>query len=127
MYEAIKALAERNRMAATEEEKQAVGREMEALQMQNPEAYGEALERLIGETSARVEALTVKEKLGEAARLLPLSYIAREYFGKTRSWLSHKMNGNVINGKPCTFSEEELATLRFALQDISRKIGSLSI
>ena len=35
--------------------------------------------------------------------------------------------GNLVNGKPARFTKEELQTFNNALQDISQKIGSLSI
>lgn len=125
MYEKIKELAAKNRLATTEEQRAEIRRSMMELQEQNPEAYGEALERLIAETSGRVEELTIKEKMGEAAKVLSMSYIAQKYFGKTRSWLAHKLNGDVVNGKNSAFTEEEMNTLKFAFNDISKMIGSL--
>lgn len=77
------------------------------------------------ETSDRIEELTIKEKMGEAAKVISMSYIAQKYFGKTRSWLSHKLNGDIVNGKPSAFTEEEMNTLKFAFNDISKMIGSL--
>ena len=38
-----------------------------------------------------------------------------------------RMNGNLVNGKPARFTDEELATLNRALKDISEKLSSLSI
>lgn len=59
--------------------------------------------------------------------MISFKYIAETYFKKSKAWFSQRLNGNVVHGKTCRFNEEELATLRFALQDISKKIGSLSI
>lgn len=59
--------------------------------------------------------------------MISFKYIAETYFKKSKAWFSQRMNGNTVHGKVCRFSEDELATLRFALQDISKKIGSLSI
>ena len=56
-----------------------------------------------------------------------LSYLAKKYFNKSRSWLYQRLNGNLVNGKPARFTQEELQTFNNALQDISKKIGSLSI
>lgn len=125
MYEKIKELAAKNRAATTSEQREVVKTEMLKLQQQDPQAYGEALERLIAETSEHIETLTIKEKMGEVAKVLSMSYIAQKYFGKTRSWLSHKLNGDIVNGKNASFTEEEMNTLRFAFADISRMIGSL--
>lgn len=127
MKEKIQLLAKKNRQAKTDEEKEAIAREMESLKAQDPKAFTEALEALIKSTSQKVEELTMAEKLGEAAQMISMAYIARTYFGKSRSWLAHKINGNIVNGKVSTFSEEELATFKHALADMSGKLGSLGI
>lgn len=126
MYSRIKELARQRRMAKTEEEIKAVNSAMKELENENPEAYGKALEQLIHETAKRVEELTVAEQMGEVTKIVSMAYIAQNYFGKTRSWLAQKLNGNTVNGKTAQFSTEELATLKFALSDISKKLGSLS-
>ena len=126
MYSKIKELARQRRMAKTEEEIKAVNSAMKELENENPEAYGMALEQLIHETAKRVEELTVAEQMGEVTKIVSMAYIAQNYFGKTRSWLAQKLNGNTVNGKTAQFSTEELATLKFALSDISKKLGSLS-
>ena len=63
----------------------------------------------------------------EVAEIGSLSYLAKKYFNKSRSWLYQRLNGNLVNGKPARFTQEELQTFNNALQDISKKIGSLSI
>jgi len=78
------------------------------------------VENCIKEAEIRLQLLDVKE-------IVSLSYISKNYFKKTRSWLHQKINGNIKNGKPCAFSNDELVTLNFALQDISKKIGSIAI
>ncbi|MDR3339838.1 MAG: DUF5053 domain-containing protein [Candidatus Symbiothrix sp.] len=42
-------------------------------------------------------------------------------------WLHQKINGNVKNGKPAKFTNAEIEIFNFALQDISKKIGSIAI
>lgn len=125
-YDKIKELAARNREAETEEEKTVIAQEMVKLQNENPEEYQSTLEALIRDTSKEVEALTMAEKLGEVTKIISMAYIAQHYFGKTRSWLAHKLNGNTVNGKKADFSRGEIETLKFALSDIAKKLGSLS-
>ena len=48
--------------------------------------------------------------------------ISKKYFGKSRSWLSQKMNGFDGNGSVTEFSEEEQDTLKNALYDLSNRI-----
>ena len=127
MKEQIKLLAERNRMAKTKEEQEAVAKEMEALKNQDPQAFTEALESLIHTTAKEVEDLTIAEKMGEVTKMISMAYIAKNYFGKSRSWLAHKINGNVVNGKVATFTDEERGTFKRALADMSQKLGSLGV
>ena len=48
--------------------------------------------------------------------------ISKKYFGKSRSWLSQKMNGLDGNGSNIEFSEKEKETLKKALYDLSNRI-----
>jgi hypothetical protein len=59
--------------------------------------------------------------------LIPVSYIAKNYFKKSKEWIYQRINGNLVNGKPARFSETEIETFNFALQDISKRIGSINI
>ena len=126
MYEKIKHLAELNRNAKTQDEKDFVKAEMFKLQEQNPQEYESALKILIRETTKEVEALTMSEKLGEVTKIVSMSYLAKKYFGKTRSWLAQRLNENTVNGKRSKFTENEIETMRYALTDISKTIGSIS-
>nr|WP_297641501.1 DUF5053 domain-containing protein [uncultured Bacteroides sp.] len=56
-----------------------------------------------------------------------LGNIAKKYFGKSTAWLSLRINGSKVRGKVYTLSKKDLETFNFALQDISKLLGSLSI
>ena len=70
---------------------------------------------------------SVKIQMEKVSEIISLSYIATRYFSKTRNWLYQKINGCSVNGKPVKFTTEEISTLNFALQDISKEIGSTVI
>ena len=70
---------------------------------------------------------SIKLKLKSITKMISTSYIAKEYFNKSRHWLYQRISGNLVNGKPAKFSQEELVRLNFALKDISKKIGSVSV
>lgn len=123
----IKALAERNRKATTDVERAAVAAEMQALRSENEQAFTEALESLINTTAADVHEQRMAERLGEITKMVSMAYIAKTYFNKSRSWLAQKLNGNMVNGKPSQFTDDEIKTLRFALNDMSSKLNSMSI
>lgn len=55
------------------------------------------------------------------------SYIAKHYFGKSRSWLSQRVNGLKIHNKEVQFSTEEKNTLMRALIDLSEKFKNTAL
>jgi len=59
--------------------------------------------------------------------LLPISYIARHYFGKSSAWLQQRINGYPVRGKVYGLNEEQKATFNSAVQDIARRIKSVRI
>ena len=124
IYNEIKKLAAANKAADSKEKRNEIAMAMEELRNKYPEECAEALEMLIQETSQKIEELTIRERMGEVAKVVSMSYIANKYFGKSRSWLAHKMNGDRVNGKTAAFSPEEMDKLKFAFADISQMIGS---
>ena len=70
--------------------------------------------------------LKTKVKLLEIDDMISYSYIAKNYFKKSSEWLYQRIRGYNVNGKPAKFSKEELNILNFAMQDISKKIGSIT-
>lgn len=67
-------------------------------------------------------ATTMKERMRDLLTAISWAELSRTYFGKSNSWLYHKMNGIDGNGKPTDFTEEELITLKGALVDLSNRI-----
>lgn len=70
--------------------------------------------------------INLKIKLEEVSEIISISYLAKKYFNKSRAWLHQRINGNIVNGKPAKLTEEEMNKLHVALNDISKKIGSVS-
>ncbi|GHT19775.1 hypothetical protein AGMMS49965_01840 [Bacteroidia bacterium] len=50
------------------------------------------------------------------------SKIASRYFGKSSSWMYHKLNGVDGNGKPTEFTDEERVQFKNSLFDFSDRI-----
>ena len=74
-----------------------------------------------------VNDFRIRMQLENVIDILPLSYISKKYFNKSRQWLYQRINGNMVNGKKARFTESEIKTFNLALQDISNKIGSAAI
>lgn len=69
----------------------------------------------------------VRGILGDTAGMLNLSFIARCYFNKDRTWLYQRLNNSVVNGKPAAFTESELKILSDALLEIGQTICQTSV
>lgn len=70
--------------------------------------------------------ISLLEQLKQVSDIVSLSYIAKHYFGKSKSWFSQRMNGHLVNGKEAGFTQDEMRTLNMAIQDISKTLGSIS-
>ena len=80
----------------------------------------------VGQIANELESIRHKIET-EEYKLLPLSYIATHYFGKSRAWLYQRINGMKVRGHRYTLNEEQRATFNAAVQDISNRIGSICI
>lgn len=64
----------------------------------------------------------VKEKMTDILVAISWREIARTYFGKSSSWLYHKLDGIDGNGGKGGFSPEEAQQLKEALYSLSERI-----
>lgn len=64
----------------------------------------------------------VKAKMSDILVAISWREIARTYFGKSSSWLYHKLDGIDGNGGAGGFTEEEVGQLKGALCDLSDRI-----
>jgi len=101
--------------------------ELEQLADSDPEGFEAAVMASARQTLEDAKALRVKEQLLNISDIISMSYIAKNYFNKSKSWLSQRVNEFDVNGKPAKFTTEEISTLNFAFNDISKKIGAVRI
>ena len=90
------------------------------------EEAGRFVKQKLGEIEISVDNLRAQID-GEAYRLLPLSYIAEYYFGKSAAWLSQRLNGTLVRGRSYTLNEEQKKIFNDAMQDISLRVGSIHL
>ena len=69
-------------------------------------------------------ASDVKQKLSDVLIVITWREIAHDYFGKSSSWLYHKLDGIDGNGGRGGFTEGELDQLKYALNDLADRIKS---
>ena len=72
-----------------------------------------------------LKARRIREKLGNVPEAISMSYVAKNYFGKTKTWLYQRLNGNKVNGKEARFTESEARQLQEALHDIGHRLTSI--
>jgi len=80
-----------------------------------------------GDKMIAEETEHIRQQLGEVPEILSMSYIAKTYFGKSRTWLYQRINGNKVNGKPAYFTRSERKQLQDALQDIGKKLSAITL
>lgn len=96
-------------------------------------AESEVGQRFADETLARLkngeippDKMVVDLKREDIGKVLKMSYIAERFFGRSRSWLCHKLNNDIVNGKRDGFTIEERKKLKDALDTIAYEIQILS-
>ena len=90
----------------------------------NEALVAEARELLAkGDGMMKAEMDDVRQRLGDIPQVINMSYIAKHNFGKSRTWLYQRINGNIVNGKPVFFTIAERRQLQEALHDIGKKLS----
>lgn len=75
----------------------------------------------IMEADVMVATGNVRKALSDVYEYTNWAYLAKNYFGKSRSWLYHKFSG-MNNGKPDDFSDVDREKLKGALYDIADRL-----
>ena len=88
------------------------------------EASYASIKKELAEVREEIQELSLRKQLGEVYEVLPLAYIAEKYFKRSRSWLYQRLNGYKVNGKVCSFTEEERDTFCRAARDVAQMISS---
>lgn len=114
-------------------DKDAFDKEVEVIskKAKSDKAFKDELGKEFDDSLARkgqeIKDLSVRVQLEDISEVVSLSYIARHYFKKSRQWLMQRINGYTVNGKKAKFTSEQLHILNNALQDISKRIGSVNV
>ena len=113
--------------AKSDKERRLIDKEFEILANTDPKGFEAAFMASAKKTLQDVKQLKIKEQLSEINQFVSMSYIAKTYFNKTKSWISQRINGNEVNGKPAQFTPEEINTLNTAFADLSKKLGAFNV
>lgn len=77
---------------------------------------------VMGHEEISADQATMKVRLNDILLSITWRDIARRYFGKSSSWLYHKMDGINGNGGKDEFTPDEAKQLQAALYDLSDRI-----
>lgn len=74
------------------------------------------------EAMVKQTRMNMKTQLSDLLVAISWADLSRNYFGKSSSWLYHKMDGRDGNGQPTEFTPEEALQLKGALIDLADRI-----
>lgn len=120
---------------ASESERTAIDAEVSLLLESMDESDVSSLEEAVSsdfkrmhEEAADIEkTLSLRKKLEPVLPFINIAEFSRHYFGKSSSWFYQRLNGNIVHGKPVSFTDEELKQLQDAFQDYAQKLLSLRL
>lgn len=111
-------------MEATVQKKNAV-REKQRIEIteKNSQLLAEAEALLAkGDRMMEEDIIDIRERLGNLPEIINLSSVARNCFGKSRTWLYQRINGNKVNGKPAYFTRDERKQLLDFLHGLGNEL-----
>lgn len=98
---------------------------------ENIEKAGGTLDTWVSEMEQELEDVRqeiLREQMtDDIYKILPLSYIAKNYFGKSVSWLSQRINGSPVRGKAYTLNEQQKAIFTHAVHDIGNRFAAFQL
>lgn len=81
------------------------------------------------EEDEKIRKIVIADKCGatwntfvELEDLINKSQLAKQYFGKSQSWLSQRIHGCTVRKKSMAFKEDEYNMLSVALRDIAMRL-----
>lgn len=83
----------------------------------NPEKYEEYRAKCI---EYKPDATTTA--FSELEDIINKTQLAKQYFGKSQSWFSQRLNGCLVINKPMAFKEEEYHQLAEAFRDLAKRL-----
>lgn len=90
------------------------------------EAIAEDFTRIhkkIDEAKELKKRIDIRKALAETLPFISVSEFAKQYFGKSASWMHQRINGNEVHGKAAAFTGKELDALANALKDVASKLN----
>ena len=96
----------------------------EIFELAKSEEVARMADKAISKFKSKYDIIELRES--EIFNVLNACYIAKRFFGKSRYWISQKLNHNIKNGRAATFTPEEYAKLKHAIETIALELQALS-
>ena len=87
----------------------------------------ESFDNTMEEAKYILKEVNLKIELERVSQYVSMSYIAKNFFGKSRQWLNNRIKGNHVNGKPAVFTNEELNCFSLALDKLSKEMKDTAL
>ena len=88
--------------------------------------FQEAAKKTVKESKEIVKTINARSQLQDVLDFTSMSYIAKNYFGKSRQWLYQRINESVVNGNKVNFTKDDLKKLSIALSELGDKMKDAS-
>lgn len=88
--------------------------------------FQEAAKKSIKDSKEIVKTINARSQLQDVLDFTSMSYIAKNYFGKSRQWLYQRINESVVNGNKVNFTKDDLKKLSIALSELGDKMKDAS-
>ncbi len=96
----------------------------EIFELAHTEEVAKMAEEAVASYKSEYQVTELKE--ADIFKVLNASYIAERFFGKSRYWISQRLNHNKVNGKEAKFTPEEYKKLRNAIETIADELQELA-
>jgi hypothetical protein len=85
-------------------------------------AFAESAKDEVKKANELIRQVNIRLQMDDILKAVSMSYISENYFHKSRSWFTQRLNNCKVNGIPASFSSEELNKLSFALDELGTKM-----
>lgn len=73
--------------------------------------------------NVRLKSEATADAFVSLGNIINKAQFSREYFGKSQSWFSQRLNGSTLRSRSMTFKEPEFHRIAEAFRDIAEKLN----
>jgi len=85
-------------------------------------AFTESAKDEVKKANELIRQVNIRLQMEDILEAVSMSYISENYFHKSRSWFTQRLNNCKVNGVPVSFSDEEINKLSLALDELGTKM-----